>query len=548
MCPPKTKAKISDSYQLSMRAVKVFNLFIILCISCTVGTVNADDVLTAKEQLGRKIYREGGDGSQTEITATLGFSGDSVSATAFVCANCHGLEGEGKQEGGLTIPAITSQHLFAGTSLNSGAKKNYDESTLIRAITKGINSQNKVLSPTMPRYNLTTNQAQALLAYLKRLGSIGDVETGITDTEIQLATVLPLTGILTATGNLLKATLEACIADVNKQGLIYGRQIALVTLDSGSTNAEILASTKRLLSETKPFALISGYFPELTKDIYQLLLNEKIPVIAPLSFVPNENPAPSFFYFLPSYADQSRALVDYWLAQLPKEKDKSSARPKLAIVYSDRATDMAIVKAIRAQARRNALTTPTEIVLSQPSSKHDTSQLTQLKTAKPDAIFFLGNAQELKAFNLLMPQSNHQPILLGLLAMLGENVIAIPNLAATKLMLATPFNLYDPEMREFANLLARHSLSLQSPGLQRIACSAVNLVAEGLKRTGKRLSRTRFIHALEEIKSFPVEIMPPPLFGPNNRQGAKGAYILTVDMKTNTFSPISAWVTPTEAQ
>jgi Periplasmic binding protein/Cytochrome c len=344
-------------------------------LSGIVSIAYAEDGLTTIELLGRRVYRNGSDGSQTEISATLGASNDAVSATTFACANCHGLEGEGKQEGGLNVPAINSQHLVTNILSKTSQPRIYDDNLLIRIITKGISAQNKPLSAAMPRYNLTAKQAQALLAYLKRLGSTSDVDVGVIASEVQLATVLPLTGPQAATGKLLKATLDACIAEANSQGLIYGRKMSLTALDSGSTKEEILAVTKRLISETKPFALITGYFPEVSTDIYQLLQNEKLPVIAPLSFEPNANPSasPAFFYFLPSYADQSRALIDYWLAHLPNGKnlapnDKNSAQAKLTIVYSDRASNLNVVAAIRAQLQYHALNAQAEIALAQLNS------------------------------------------------------------------------------------------------------------------------------------------------------------------------------------
>ena len=515
---------------------------------CVVGVAYADDALTAKELLGRKIYRDGNDGSGNEITAILG--GDAqepVPATMFACANCHGLEGEGKQEGGLSVPALTPQHLFSKAQPNSPAKKNYDESTLIRAISTGIDAHNKPLSATMPRYGLSAYQAQALLAYLSQLGSTKDVDVGVTGSEVQLGTVLPLTGPQAAIGKLLKATMDACIADLNSHGLIYGRKVTLTVLDSGSTKAETLATTRRLIFETKPFALISGYFPEIDADLYELLVQENLPVIAPLSFVPNESPSASasVFYFLPSYADQSRALVDYWLAQLPK--DNIAAKPKLAIVYSDRASNVNVAAAIRGQLQGHNLNVIAEIVLPQTNSKPALNQATRLQAAKPEAIFFLGATQDLQEFNEIITKTDHQPVLLGLLAMLGAGVTDIPNLTMTKMLLATPFNLNQLGLKQFAAMLNQHSVNLQSPSLQRIACSAVNFVAEGLKRAGKRLSRGKFIQALAEIKKFPVDIMPPLQFDPNNRQGVRGAYILTVDTKSSSLAPQpSAWVTPSD--
>jgi ABC-type branched-subunit amino acid transport system substrate-binding protein len=518
-------------------------------LSGIIGVADADGSLTATELLGRQIYSEGTDNSQHEITVTLGLTEDSVPATTFACANCHGLEGEGKQEGGLTVPALTSQQPFANTISNTQAKSTYNETTLLQAITKGINAQNKILSAAMPRYHLTDNQAQALFAYLKRLGSTADVDVGVNASEAQLATLLPLTGALETTGKILKATLDACIAEVNEQGLIYGRKLTLTAVDSDSTKEDILAAAQRLLTKTKPFALISGYFPEISPELFEMFTQEKIPVIAPLTFMPDSNltPSASFFYFLPSYEDQSRALIDYWLTQLSQlSKERGSKSPKLAIIHSDRTIDLKVAEAIREQLQRNQLNVAADVVISQTTQKPADNQLARLESVNPGAVFFIGTAKELASFNKLMPKNRHQPILLGLLAMLGADVINIPELTMSKMLLANPFDLNDLERPQFLDIMKKYSVTIQSPGLQRIACAAVNFVAEGLKRTGKYLTRVKFTRSLDETKNFPLGIMPPLQFGPNRRQGAKGAYILTVDIKTRTLSPLSEWMIPSE--
>jgi ABC-type branched-subunit amino acid transport system substrate-binding protein len=534
MCPE--AAKISDGYRLIVRTFNAFNLLIILCYSCTVGSVNAEDALSPEVQLGRKIYREGSDDSQVNITATLGVTGETVSATAFTCANCHGLEGEGKQEGGLTIPAITSQQIFSGAFSNN-EKNDYDDSALVRAVTKGINSQNKALSATMPRYNLTADQSQALLAYLKHLGSIKDVEYGINENEVQLATVLPLTGPLAATGNLLKATLSACIAEINKQGLIYGRKLTLATLDSGNSSTETLAATRQLVSEKKPFALVSGYYPEFTSAIYSALSQEKIPVIAPLTFEPyvSPTPSPTFFYFLPSYADQSRALVDYWLTNY--DDGKKLKKTKLAIIHNDNISDLHVAEAIRRQLHEHHLKLLADVVMS-PNSN---DQISKLLSKKPDGIFFVGNAIELKALNEMLPMMSHPPVLLGLLAMLSADVFNMPDLVLSNMLLASPFNL-DSEMTQFAAMLDRYSIGLLKPGLQRTACAAINFAVEGLKRTGKHVTRSKFIDSLGQTTNFPMEITPPLQFNSNNRVGVRGAYLLTFDTKNGGLSAPKPWI------
>src|ERR1044071_579895 len=72
--------------------------------------------LSPQEKRGKQIYLKGeSDGG--EIKAMLG-GGLELSASAFPCANCHGLRGEGSTEGGLQPPqitwdALTSPHLSA---------------------------------------------------------------------------------------------------------------------------------------------------------------------------------------------------------------------------------------------------------------------------------------------------------------------------------------------------------------------------------------------------------------------------------------------------
>ncbi len=337
--------------------------------------------------------------------------------------------------------------------------------------------------------------------------------------------------------------MEACIAELNSQGALYGRKLTLMTLDSGSTTEEVLISTRRLIFETKPFALITGYFPEITGEIHELLIQAKLPIIAPLTFAPKENsiPATMVFYFLPSYVEQSLALIDYWHEHLLKEHHASES--KLAIVYSDRAINANVVRQIRGHIQRYHLQAMTEVVMPQSIQKYDVNQITNLIKVKPDAIFFLGDFKELAEFNKLIAKTDHQPMLLGLLAMLGAEVINIPDLIMTKMLLASPFVLSDSELQQFAAVLNRYSVSLQNPGLQKIACSAVNFVGEGLKHAGKHLSRSLFINSLKQINNFPLGIMPSLNFGSNSQQGLKGAYILTVNMKSGATT-LSEWVSP----
>lgn len=510
-----------------------------ICLITFGSTGFGAESLTNGVDSGRMIYREGHDNSKDQITASLDSSDEIISATAFACANCHGIDGEGKQEGSLVVPNIDANHLFTTTKIRPA----YDDNTLLTVITKGINSQNTALNPSMPKYNLAKFQAQALVAYLKQLGTGNDSTVGLTDSEIQLATLLPMSGKLATMGNLLKATMDACVAETNNQGLIYGRKLTLTAYDSGGSQNELLAATKHLITDVKPFALIAGYFPELTSDIYQHLSRAKTPVIAPLTFAPYEeaNTAEYFFNFLPSYTDQAKSLINYWLA---KERTVGSSR--LVIIYTDSKLNIAVRNAIREQLQHHHLAAIAEIDLLK-GLRFDSKQLNKLVTSKADAVFFIGNAEDFITFNKAIATSAHPPpLLLALLAMLGESVINIPVLAVPKMLLATPFNLNVSSQQQFSALLDKYSVSLESPNLQKTACLAINLVSEALKQTGKQVSQDRLVKAISKINHFSMDIMPPLNFSQPQYQGSKGAYIISIDTKAGSKSPLSDWITAVE--
>jgi len=68
--------------------------------------------LTPQEKRGKQIYLKG-ESEGGEIIAILGSGDLELPASSFSCSNCHGLKGEGGNEGGLQPPPITWSTLAA---------------------------------------------------------------------------------------------------------------------------------------------------------------------------------------------------------------------------------------------------------------------------------------------------------------------------------------------------------------------------------------------------------------------------------------------------
>src|SRR5882672_4421627 len=75
---------------------------VLLVITWRPNTVGAQDPSATAERRGKQIYVLGTSPSGKDIFAYLGEGSLEVPGSAMACANCHGLDGQGKPEGGVT--------------------------------------------------------------------------------------------------------------------------------------------------------------------------------------------------------------------------------------------------------------------------------------------------------------------------------------------------------------------------------------------------------------------------------------------------------------
>src|SRR5262245_15811097 len=104
---------------------------------CCLAHGSPSQALTPQEIRGKQIYTLGTSSSGREITAVLGKEGTEISASVLSCANCHGRDGRGKPEGGLTPSDITWDSLTRPYSSSLPARRKhppYSEQSLKRAI------------------------------------------------------------------------------------------------------------------------------------------------------------------------------------------------------------------------------------------------------------------------------------------------------------------------------------------------------------------------------------------------------------------------------
>ena len=517
----------------------VFCLLCFVALTCGIRQIStAQENLAARESRGRQIYVRGVSPSGKEIAAYVGDQSIEVPASSLPCANCHGLDGRGKPEGGITPPNITREFLTKPYPSAQGGRKHppYTDRALELAITRGLDPAGNKLLPVMPRYVMSREDLADLTVYIARLGK--DRDPGITENTLVIGTVLPATGVLAETGLAVKAVLIAYFAEINSAGGIYDRRVELKFAETADTPAATRKSVETFLTSEQVFAMTGVLIAGSEKEVLPLFAEKEVPLIGPLTLYPQTSLPLNrqVFYLLSGVEGQQRSLIEFAAA---KPEIKSAG---IGIVYAESDNNSTVVQAMRQQATKSGLAEPQAI--SYEPGRFDAVEATrQLKQAKRAAVFLLGNSEDGLSFMREAEKLGWSPFVF--FASASTEIFGAPAGFDGRIFTAFPISPADQTVegtKEFRSLAAKYQLPAKHFAAEVSAYSAAKVLVEALKRSGKDLSREKLIQSLEELYEYRTGLTPAITYGPNRRIGAMGSYVVTVDLKQKHFLPASEWI------
>jgi ABC-type branched-subunit amino acid transport system substrate-binding protein len=488
--------------------------------------------LTAQEKRGKEIYLRGTSLSSKEITATLSDGAVSVPGATMPCASCHGLDGAGRAEGGVTPSDITWEALtksYSNTQSTGREHSAYTERSLEYAITRGRDPAGNKLHALMPRYRIAPDDLSDLIAYLKRLGK--DLDPGITDASITVGTVLPAQGPMAEVGRVMKSVMSAYFEEVNKEGGIYNRRIDFRIAEPAQTAEATSAKVKDFVEREEVFAMAGAFIAGADKELASLIEKEEVPLVGPWTLYPqigfplNRH----VFYLLPGLREQARTLVDL------AAQSTNAQSPTVAIVYSE--NNAGVADAIKEQCKILGWSLVRTYAYS--ANQFDAARLAkELGQQNPQALFFLGKAEELKRIFKENEATEWAPkvFLPGSLA--GKEVFELPPKLKDKVFLSfstVPQDQTAAGVAEYRALASRYNLPSSHMASQLLAYCSARILVHGLKLAGKNLSREKLITVLESLNEFNTGLIPPLTFGPNRRIGSSAAYFVMVDLEKKNF-------------
>jgi ABC-type branched-subunit amino acid transport system substrate-binding protein len=490
--------------------------------------------LSDLQQRGRQIYLTGTSPSGRLITALLGSGETKVSAAALACATCHGQSGLGASEGGVSPSNLTWESLTRPyeVAAPSGRKHGpYTEVSLRRAVTMGLDPAGNKLQAAMPRFRMSREDAEALIAYIKILGHT--LDPGLTDTAIRVATFIPPDGPLADTGITVSRALQAYLSDLNERGGVYGRKLELHTAATVATTG-----VKTLIQDEDIFAVLSPVIAGSEKELLPLFEKDQVPLIGPFTNLPQPGMPIDrhIFYLYAGLDDQARALCHFAAKNL-----NPSA---LGIVTPDQGLAAGLDTAIRQRCAALKLNIVADIALA--GDHFDPDRIaTQLRDAGVYTVLFLGSSEQTVDLAGAAARIAWHPNILLIGSLAGLRIFDIPTAFQGKAFVSYPTLPSDwspVRLRFFAGIAEKYQLSAEHMASQIAALSAAEIFVEGLKRSGRELSREKLVDNLEGLYRYNTGLTPGITYGPNRRVGALGAYVVLANPITKQLEPAGGWI------
>ncbi|HEX2271550.1 MAG TPA: ABC transporter substrate-binding protein [Pyrinomonadaceae bacterium] len=496
--------------------------------------------LTDSERRGKAIFLRGVSSSGREITGRIGEI--EVPATTATCAGCHGMRGEGKTEGGVTAGGLTWPHLvkpYGHTHTTGRNHGPFNESSFIRAVVNGIDSNGNDLLVAMPRYKLSPEDMADLIAYLKRIES--DLDPGLTDNSVTVGLVLPSSGAFAGVGAAMKDLFSAYFDNVNSRGGIFNRKIEMRIADAGTGGAATATVAHDFIRKEQIFAFVGGLSAGADAQIAAFARSEEVPFIGPATLLPHaENPANRYlFYLLPGVAEQAVSLVNFAAAKPELRKART------AIVYGDNSLGIAAATATQEQLQKIAWTT--NVKQNYTAANFDARRIVDdLKRRNTEVLFFYGSGKDQSSLLTEAAAAGWSPSFFFIGVLSGKQLP--PESLATfkdKLFVAfptVPADITGEGMAEFRALHEKYKFAPRHTASQLSAFAAAKVFVEALTRAGKDLSREKLVNTLEGFYEYDTGATPRITFGPNRRVGAAGAHVVSIDVVEKEFAKASGWI------
>ena len=364
--------------------------------------------------------------------------------------------------------------------------------------------------------------ATALLACLAI--NTGFAAQGIETDSVTFVQAADTSGSRSALTLELNAGTLAYFKQVNSQGGVHGRQLRLETVDDGYVVKRTVEVTREWIAKDAAFAFVSSIGTANAEAVLPLVNAAKVPLVAPLSGAISlrEPFSRNVFHIRSSYAQEVERMVEHVL---------TIGISRVAVFYDDDAFGQDVQRGVEeALARRKLKPVATGKV---ERGSADVSQAVRaIAAAQPQVVICGSFGKSLVEFIKAMKATPVQPQYYALsFFTAGASIKQLGNdargIGVTQVM-PKPGAVNLPMIREFQAVMAAHAPQARLSYISLEGFLTGKVLAEGLRRSGRNLSREKFVEALEGFRN--VDLGGVFLsYSPTDHSGLKRVEITVVD-------------------
>lgn len=331
---------------------------------------------------------------------------------------------------------------------------------------------------------------------------LAPAQAAVTQDEIVIGQVAPLTGTIAGTGNEYVAGGAAYFAYINDTGGIHGRKIRVAVKDDSYKPDQTLALTRQLLAEDKPLALFgfigTANVLALTKN--KVLEEAGIALLAPYTGAQDlRDPMhPNIFHIRASYTDETAGMVEHL---------HTIGVRRIAVMYQDDPFGKSGLAGAESAMKRLGLELVAKGGYDRTKPEAVDAAVAAIAPAHPDAVIMVSVNKASAAFIKKLRAQGSQAQLFSisvvnfkeLLVNAGENHAR--GIGISQVM-PYPYSARAPVVREFQTLMAKYQPDKVISYASMESFIAAKIMVEAIRRAGPEPTRQKVITQLERMNSY----------------------------------------------
>jgi branched-chain amino acid transport system substrate-binding protein len=350
------------------------------------------------------------------------------------------------------------------------------------------------------------------------------VTPGVTDTEILLGSSSALSGPAARLGINLIAGAQVALREINDAGGINGRQLKMVSYDDQYDPPKTVLNTQKLINDDKVFALFNYVGTPTGVKILPLVNEARIPLVGMFTGAEifRSPVQPFIFNVRGSYFQETELATKYFVTDL--------GHKNIAVFYQADAFGLAGLEGAQIALKRRGLQ-PAALASYERNTLDVEKAVADVLATKVDAVIMIGTYAPLAKFVTLV--AKQQPaILFDTVSFVGSEAFnkelptAVKNVYVTQVV--PPLGGVDAQFvapRQYVKSLEKYAKDTEPTfgGLEGYMNTKV--LAEGIRRAGRALTREGLIAALESLDNFDVGVGATLSYSASDHYGLDKVYL-----------------------